>query len=169
LDQLQAQHPDAQAVSGNLAYLKKREQQIQYPHFQADGWPIGSGIVESGNKLVVEVRLKGSGMHWAEQHVNSMLALRNIVCSGRWKEDWPKIENHLRQHAYQQSSQLHQSRIKPVPANQSEVLKSALPTVQTAPVSLPKEPIKPKDPKDNPWRKFKFGRALYQRDYPAKK
>jgi len=41
LHQLQTQHPDAQAVSGNLAYLKKREQQIQYPHFQADGWPIG--------------------------------------------------------------------------------------------------------------------------------
>ena len=169
LDQLQAQHPDAQAVSGNLAYLKKREQQIQYPRFQADGWPIASGIVESGNKLVVEVRLKGSGMHWAEQHVNSMLALRNIVCSGRWKEDWPKIETHLRQHAYQQSNKLHQSRIKPVPASQSEILTIAPATVQTVPVSLPKEPIKPKDPKDNPWRKFKFGRALYQRDYPAKK
>jgi hypothetical protein len=169
LDQLQAQHPDAQAVSGNLAYLKKREQQIQYPRFQADGWPIGSGIVESGNKLVVEVRLKGSGMHWAEQHVNSMLALRNIVCSGRWKEDWPKIEAHLRQHTYQQSSKLHPSRIKPVPASHSEVPTIAAPTTQTVPVSSSMEPIKPKDPKDNPWRKFKFGRALYQRDYPAKK
>jgi hypothetical protein len=164
LHQLQTQHPDAQAVSGNLAYLKKREQQIQYPRFQADGWPIGSGIVESGNKLVVEVRLKGSGMHWAESHVNSMLALRNIVCSGRWKEDWPKIETHLRQHTYQQSTQLHQSRIKPVPASQSEALAIAPPTVQI--ILSPKEPIKPKD---NPWRKFKFGRALYQRDYPAKK
>jgi hypothetical protein len=169
LDQLQAQHPDAQAVSGNLAYLKKREQQIQYPRFQADGWPIGSGIVESGNKLVVEVRLKGSGMHWAEQHVNPMLALRNMECSGRWKEDWPKIEAHLRKHAYQKSSQLHQSRIKPVPPSQPEAPTIAAPTVQTVPVSLPKEPLKPKDPKDNPWRKFKFGRALYQRDYPAKK
>jgi hypothetical protein len=169
LDQLQAQHPDAQAISGNLAYLKKREQQIQYPRFQADGWPIGSGIVESGNKLVVEVRLKGSGMHWAEQHVNSMLALRNIVCSGRWKEDWPKIETHLRQHTHQQSSRLHQSRIKPVPVSRAEKPTIAPPSVQTVPVPLLKEPFKPKDPKNNPWRKFKFGRALYQRDYPAKK
>jgi hypothetical protein len=169
LHQLRAQHPDAQAVSGNLAYLKKREQQIQYPRFQADGWPIGSGIVESGNKLVVEVRLKGSGMHWAERHVNSMLALRNIECSGRWREDWPKIETHLRQHTNQQSSQLHQSRIKPVPLSQAEAPAIALPTAQAVPVSLPNEPIKQKDPKNNPWRKFKFGRALYQRDYPAKK
>jgi hypothetical protein len=166
LYQLQVQHPDAQAVSGNLTYLKKRELQIQYPRFRADGWPIGSGIVESGNKLVVEARLKGSGMHWAEQHVNSMLALRNIVCSRRWKEDWPKIETRLRQRAYQQSRELHQSRRKPI-----SIGRSAIPMIAPAAIPLPKpkEPSQPKNPKDNPWRKFKFGRALYQRDYPPKK
>jgi hypothetical protein len=55
--------------------------------------------VESGNKLVVEVRLNGSVMHWAEQNVNPMLSLRNILCSHRWKEEWPRIESRLRQHA----------------------------------------------------------------------
>jgi hypothetical protein len=167
LYQLQARHPDAQAVSGNLAYLKKREQQIQYPNFQAAGWPIGSGVVESGNKLVVEMRLKGSGMHWAEQHVNPMLALRNIVCSGRWKEDWPKIEARLRQHAYQRSGKLHQSRRTP-----TFIGTSATAIFEAVHLPLPiitKEPIQPKDPKDNPWRKFKFGRALYQRDHLPKK
>lgn len=98
---LQRQYPQAQAISGNLAYLEKRIDQIQYPQFQAHGWPIGSGIVESGNKLVVEARLKGSGMHWAEAHVNPMLALRNIICSDRWKEEWPKIETRLRQQTRQ--------------------------------------------------------------------
>jgi len=43
---------------------------LQYPHFLQTGWPIGSGIVESANKLVVEARLKGSGMHWHPSHVN---------------------------------------------------------------------------------------------------
>lgn len=165
LYQLKAQHPDAQAISANLAYLKKREQQIQYPHFQASGWPIGSGMVESGNKLVVEIRLKGSGMHWAEQHVNSMLALRNIICSGRWKEDWPKIEARLRQHACQRSGELHQSRTTPVST-------SAATIIAPAPTPFPtttKQPSQPKDPKDNPWRKFKFGRSLYQRNDPPKK
>jgi hypothetical protein len=166
LEQLQAQHPQAQAISANLAYLKKREQQIQYPRFQADGWPIGSGIVESGNKLVVEMRLKGSGMHWANQNVNSMLALRNLECGGRWREDWPKIEIHLRQNAHKQGSKLHQSRIKPVSANQSEAPSIALPIV---PVALPQKPTKPKDPKNNPWRKFKVGKALYQRTSVPKK
>jgi hypothetical protein len=169
LHQLQTQHPDAQAVSGNLAYLEKREQQIQYPRFQADGWPIGSGIVESGNKLVVEVRLKGSGMHWAEQHVNPMLALRNIECSGRWKEDWPKIETRLRQSTHQRSAKLHQSRKEPLQVGESGTPINVMLPAQTVPALAPQVPIKPKNPKDNPWRKFKFGRALYQRDYPAKK
>ena len=47
------------------------------------------------NKLVVEARLNGSGMHWAEPHVDSMLAIRNVICSDRWKEEWPKIEARL--------------------------------------------------------------------------
>jgi hypothetical protein len=59
---------------------------MQYPLFQAQGWPIGSGIAESANKLVVEVRLKGAGMHWARASVNPMLALRNAVCNDRWDE-----------------------------------------------------------------------------------
>jgi len=164
LHQLQAQHPDAQEISGNLSYLKKREPQLQYPRFQAEGWPIGSGIVESGNKLVVEVRLKGSGMHWAEQHVNSMLALRNIICSRRWKEDWPKVENCLRQQALQRRMDLHNSRKSPAPVSVST------PTMIAPPVIHPStKPKILKDPKDNPWRKFKFGRALYQRNYPPKK
>ncbi len=36
-----------------LAYLEKRQAQMQYPQFLAEGWPLGSGMVESGNKLVV--------------------------------------------------------------------------------------------------------------------
>lgn len=31
----------------------------------------------------------------AEGHVNPMLAIRNIICSGRWSEEWPKIEARL--------------------------------------------------------------------------
>lgn len=164
LHRLQAQHPDAHEVSGNLAYLKKRELQIQYPRFQTEGWPIGSGIVESGNKLVVEARLKGSGMHWAEAHVNPMLALRNIVCSRRWKEDWPKVESGLRQQAFQRRKDLHDSRKLPAPTSISTPTMIASPTI-----SIQAQPKKPKHSKDSPWRKFKFGRTLYQPNHPPKK
>jgi hypothetical protein len=39
----------------------------------SEGWPIGSGVVESGNKLVVEARLKGAGMHWSRLSLNPLL------------------------------------------------------------------------------------------------
>ncbi len=71
--------PVLKVMRGSLEYLEKRQEQIRYAEFQAMGYPIGSGAVESANKLVVEARLKGSGMHLARDHVNPMLALRNIV------------------------------------------------------------------------------------------
>ena len=69
-------------------YLLQRHSQMQYPRYQAAGWPIGSGMVESANKVVVEARLKGTGMHWKPENVNPMLALRNAVCNDRWNETW---------------------------------------------------------------------------------
>ncbi len=160
LHTLQKEHPDEKIVSGNLMYLEKRENQMQYPQFQAQGWPIGSGIVESGNKLVVEVRLKGSGMHWAEPNVNPMLALRNILCSDRWKEEWPKIEARLRKQAAQRRCKLHQSKTEIL----SSVIRQSLPVIELFPVSPDSKQLDfPKKPKENPWRKFKYGRSLFQR------
>jgi hypothetical protein len=93
-------------LSEKLAYLQKREAHMQYPTYLAEGWPIGSGIAESGNKLVVEARLKGPGMHWKRENVNSMLALRTTFCSDRWAEGWNILrtdwqqQRHYRFHAH---------------------------------------------------------------------
>lgn len=88
--------PGGQYRDEALDYLVPRLLQIEYPAFRAAGYPIGSGIVEGANKIVVEDRLKGSGMHWAPQHVDPMLALRTIVCADRWDEAWPRISARLR-------------------------------------------------------------------------
>ncbi len=48
-------------------------------------------MVESANKVVVQARLKGAGMHWEPLHVNPMLALRTAACSERWDEAWQDI------------------------------------------------------------------------------
>src|SRR5581483_7700214 len=77
---------------------KKRDAMMQYPNFRQQGWPIGSAMVESANKLVVEARLKGAGMRWQRKNVNSLLALRNAVWNERWSEMW----NVAIQHAHQQ-------------------------------------------------------------------
>lgn len=88
-----------QARDQVLSYFAKRWEQIQYAAFRTLGYPIGSGMVESANKLVVEARLKGSGMRWARANVNPMVALRAMACSDRWAETWPVIWAQLRQEA----------------------------------------------------------------------
>jgi hypothetical protein len=86
------QPAEARAVQTQaLQYLAARRAQLEYARFQAAGYPIGSGSVESANKLVVEARLKGSGMHWARANVNPLVALRAVLCSGRWAERWPAL------------------------------------------------------------------------------
>ena len=61
LRDLHDQQPGQTVLAENLAYLEKRAGHMQYPQYQAQGWPIGSGVVESANKVVVEARSKGRG------------------------------------------------------------------------------------------------------------
>jgi hypothetical protein len=83
---------EAGRVQGEvLGYLEPRVEQLRYAAFRAQGLPIGSGIVESANKLVVEARLKGAGRRWADGNVNPMVALRGAVCCERWDEAWTAI------------------------------------------------------------------------------
>ncbi|MBI5305815.1 MAG: hypothetical protein HY868_27050 [Chloroflexi bacterium] len=102
----------------SLGYLDKRRAHIEYARFQQLGYPIGSGSVESGNKLVVEARPKGAGMHWARPHVDPLLALRNIACSDRWDEAWPQIMTQLRREvrtAHRHRFQKRQTSLAPYP------------------------------------------------------
>jgi len=93
LPTITASDPTAAAAArdGTRGYLVKRREQIDDAAFLAAGLPIGSGLVEGGQKVVVQARLKGAGMHWAPEHVNPMLALRTIACADRWAEAWPLI------------------------------------------------------------------------------
>jgi hypothetical protein len=79
-----------------LRYLCRRREHLAYASFQEQGYPIGSGIAESACKLVVEARMKGSGMHWKRTNVSPMLALRSVACSDRWDSAWPRIWAYLR-------------------------------------------------------------------------
>ena len=108
-DQIPSDLAGQKGVHEHLDYLRKREALMQYPQFQRDGWPIGSGMVESANKNVVEARLKGTGMHWQRKNVNPMLALRNAVCNDRWREMWQKAVRQQRKlQALQRSARVEQ-------------------------------------------------------------
>lgn len=87
-------HPAVEEIGKKVTYLEKRERRMQYPHYRAAGWPIGSGIVESGHRVVMQARLTGAGMHWAPTHVNPLLALRMSACNDRCEETTQEVHKH---------------------------------------------------------------------------
>lgn len=135
-----------------LAYLGQRIEQIRYARFQAMGYPIGSGMVESGNKLVVEARLKGAGMHWARTNVTPMVALRGVLCSGRWHQAWGRIWEQL---GRQVAERRREGRLRRKAARAERVTASTEPEQKPSVKRLPPEPPTVVDgrPTDNHWWK----------------
>jgi len=140
---------DVPEAAKALAYLEKRQVQMLYPQFRSEGWPLGSGMVESANKLVVEDRLKGSGMHWAEENVNPMLALRNAWCNERWDETWLMIEREQRHQVAVRRAERHSRR---TPAPVSVAPSAAALAKSVVPPAIPPEPTtKPTHPWKRAW------------------
>ena len=73
---------------------------IDYPHFRRQQIPIGSGIVESGHKVVMQKRMKQAGMRWAETSLNPMLALRTALCNQTWNHTWQEIQTRVHRDKY---------------------------------------------------------------------
>lgn len=134
--------PSAEAAEvrdGAARYLSRRRHQIAYAAFQAKGYPIGSGAVESANKLVVEQRLKGSGMHWSRRNVTPMLALRAVACNHEWDAVWPTLWQHLCDQAHErhrhrwrehrEERRMQEERAKPPPAPHLPILPKGPPMV----------------------------------------
>ena len=180
---LVATRPQSPDLATHLAYLEKRKTHMNYPAFLAAGWPIGDGATESANKLVVETRLKGSGMHWDRCHVDPMLALRNIVCNDRWDEAWPQIVQTVRRQERQRRNQRRQYRRAALEAPAPHPMVPSLPVTPPAPVlapiissplstqpltqdtsTQPKQPWRP--PANHPWRHMPVGKARYKPTTP---
>jgi hypothetical protein len=141
----------AQAQAATLAYLTGRWEQIQYATFQACGYPIGSGAVESANKLVVEARLKGSGMHWARANVDPMVALRTVACADRWADAWPQIVQQWRTQAAAQRRQRQQAR-HPAPSIPAPPVIPAAPAPGRRSRAIPHLPPQ-RSGRPHPWRR----------------
>ena len=144
------------ARDATFHYLARRLEQLRYAEWVALGYPIGSGAVESANKLVVEVRLKGSGMHWQPANVDPMLALRNLACNQRWDEAWPLICAQLQATARARRAARRQTR-----ADQRAGPPAPPPTSPTPPTPAP-APASPARPKlvvagrptaNHPWKR----------------
>jgi hypothetical protein len=141
-DRLTEREINQEGVREHGTYLRKRLSLMQYPLFRRAGWPIGSGMVESANKLVVEARLKGSGRRWERTNVNPMLAWPSGVCNERWQETWhtasQRRQEGLVQRRHQRMAQRREAKREALKQNAVEPSLSILPVApRFHPIRLP--------------------------------
>ena len=86
LEGLQSLPPDGREsvrkVHGEVVgYFENHGHRMDYPTYQAKGWAMGSGPIESACKTVIGKRMKNGGMRWGEDGADEMCHLRALFAS----------------------------------------------------------------------------------------
>jgi hypothetical protein len=68
------------------AYLQRHREHIDYAKYKELGLPLGSGMVESACKWLIQQRFKGVGMRWSEDGFHHLLHLRLAWVNGRFDD-----------------------------------------------------------------------------------
>lgn len=71
-----------------VTYFANQASRMAYDRYRADGWAIGSGMIESGCKTVIGQREKGSGMRWSEAGAQSVANVRVLLFNNEWEAYW---------------------------------------------------------------------------------
>jgi len=89
LDWRQIPCPDE--VRQSPGYFETRQSKMDYARFRAEGYPIGSGTVESGINTVIHHRLRRQGRGWKRDHAQAMLAALSELHSSRYDFTWAAL------------------------------------------------------------------------------
>lgn len=150
----------AQILAREVAYFQKRADQIRYAAFRQQQFPIGSGTVESGHRVVIGARLKGAGQHWAPHHLNPLLVLRTTLCNNRWDATWPVLAAHRRTTATAAATQRQRRHrvarlvgcLRQMPGAPPTAADPVGPAPSVPPVPA-SPPLPPRPRKVSPWRR----------------
>lgn len=82
---------EACPVANFIAYLERFENCVHYDEYERQGWPIGSGEIESAHRQVSQARLKLPGAAWTPANLNAMAATRAARESGLWERCWAEV------------------------------------------------------------------------------
>lgn len=74
-----------------IGYLRRFINSLNYDEFKQNGYPIGSGEVESAHRSIPQKRMKLPGACWNVETINPMLSLRVLRANDWWNIFW---ENH---------------------------------------------------------------------------
>ena len=87
----QKDHP----VMRSVTYFCNQNSRMDYAKYQANNFPIGSGVVEAACKTLIKQRFSRSGSRWIRQTVDHLLLARSLILTqGRWKQFWDKVDRY---------------------------------------------------------------------------
>lgn len=73
-----------------LRYLQNRLDALDYKQALAENLPIGSGLIESGHKHVLQARMKLPGAAWKIDNAECMVRARALRANKQWDQYWQK-------------------------------------------------------------------------------
>lgn len=72
-------------------YLSNRRDQLDYPGAIARLLPIGSGLIESGHRHILQKRLKIPGGAWLRPNAEAIAHARALRANGGWQAYWSSL------------------------------------------------------------------------------
>jgi hypothetical protein len=86
--------PDAESpVRCAWRYLNNRSDCLAYDQAIAQDLPLGSGLIESGNKHVLQARMKIPGASWNLHTAENFARTRALRANGGWHNYWEDLTN----------------------------------------------------------------------------
>lgn len=81
-------HPAvAEGLRREAGYFRDNQPRMQYQELREDGFPIGSGMVESGCKRF-RARFNGAGMRWSRPSLQRLIPIRAAIMSRHFDQMW---------------------------------------------------------------------------------
>ena len=84
-------------IDRELGFFRNNRKRMAYSEVADAGYPIGSGAVESGNRMLVTQRLKRSGQRWGRDGGQGVLTFRTLLKSGRFDRAWSTLSRSWQQ------------------------------------------------------------------------
>jgi hypothetical protein len=76
----------AASLNKVINYFDKNRNHMRYDEYLAEGYPIGSGVVEGACRHLVKDRMEQSGMRWEMEGAQDVLSLRANYLNNDWQQ-----------------------------------------------------------------------------------
>jgi hypothetical protein len=76
------------AVQRTIGYYRRNAPYMRYDQYLAQGWPIGTGVIEGACGHLVKDRMEQAGMRWTKPGAHAILDLRAIRLTDDWDPYW---------------------------------------------------------------------------------